>query len=107
QFGRHFTTKHLGREQRRQADRDGCVTVGLRMPSHFIPKGLIPVTNRNVMLILQQPGDACARTAKVFKNMLCLRDKLVRGRKRREGKTSPGVADPPFKSRVAKRQKGW
>src|SRR5258708_568598 len=78
------------------------------MLSYFLPEGLILVTNGNVMLVLQQPRQACTRSAKVLENVQCLGDKLVGGCKRREGNAAPGMASPSFEPRVTEKQMcGW
>jgi hypothetical protein len=78
------------------------------MHSHFVPEGLILVSNCNVLLVLKQPGEPRTRAAKVLENVLRLGDKLIGGCKRWKGNAAPGMANPSFQPRVAERQmSGW
>src|ERR1700722_12834819 len=66
---RSFQAKDPGGEQGRQTDGNRCVAVRPCISSNVLPERLIVVTNRNVVLILKQPREASARTAKVLEEV--------------------------------------
>ena len=95
-LGRSLPAKDPGGEQSCQADGDRRAAVRARLCAHRVPEGLIMVASAHVALILKQPRQACARTAKVLEDVQGLGDKLIGGRQGGKGKARPGMSCQAF-----------